>query len=218
MKNKIIISNLMKILIIIIGLWGIYESITKFPNSTVKLYFYTTLTNIACIIFSIFYLYKNINKKTYNVNKERIINIIYYIITVSIFIVSLTYNLIIFPNYHTNLINYGMENFIFHLIVPILFVCDWLIFAKKDSLNIKSIYYCLIPFIAYLIGIYFRAFFIGTKIFSGPNSGNSLYPYFFLDIDKLGLSNVIIYIFIILILILILEYILEKFGKKIKLN
>ena len=218
MKNKNTISNLMKILIIIIGLFGIYESITQFPNSTVKLYFYTTLTNIACIIFSIFYLYKNINKKIYSYDKERIVNIIYYVITVSIFIVSLTYNLLIFPNYHTSLSNYGMENFIFHLIVPILFVCDWLIFAKKDSLTFKNIYYCLIPFVVYLIGIYARAFFIGTKIFSGLNNESSLYPYFFLDINKLGLSNVIIYIFILLILILILGYVLEKVGKKIKLN
>ncbi|MBX7076538.1 MAG: Pr6Pr family membrane protein [Methanobacteriaceae archaeon] len=214
MKNNEIISNIFKTLVIILGLIGIFCFNVKNGDLATNFFYYTILTNTVCIISAAFFLYKDLLHKKYSVSRENRLNIYKYIITVSIFVVAFTFNFIIFPTAGFSLTTYGYKNLLLHCLVPILYIVDWLLFAKKDNLSFKSISYTLIPFILYLVLIYGRAFIFKTRIFMGLDVKTpSLYPYFFLDYSRIGFGNFIAFMFVSFIVIVIVGIILLKVGK-----
>lgn len=214
MNFKEKVSDLLKICIIIFGVLGIYYGSLKGGNSFVTMYYYTVLTNFVCIFTALFFLVKNSTHKMFSLDRENRLNVYTYIICVSIFIVAFTYNFIIAPYHGFSLSDYGLDNLLFHIVVPILFIVDWLLFYKKSNLSAKCVLYSAIPFAVYMVFIYSRALIFKTKIFIGTKGcASSLYPYFFMDYGNLGIVPVIKYIFILFILILISAGVLFKVGK-----
>lgn len=100
-------------------------------------------------------------------------------ITVYIATVGITYNIIL-----RNLIILEgfsiLANELLHVVVPVLYVLYWILFAAKARLKWSEIYYWLIYPLIYLIYILIR----------GAISG--YYPYPFVDVGRLGYSNVVI--------------------------
>jgi energy-converting hydrogenase Eha subunit A len=73
------------------------------------------------------------------------------------------------------LANYGL-----HLIVPVLYILDWLVFAPKGNMSFKHIPYWILYPMAYG----------GFNIIRGMLSG--FYPYPFINVDELGMGAVIV--------------------------
>lgn len=100
-------------------------------------------------------------------------------ITVYIATVGITYNIIL-----RNLIILEgfsiLANELLHVVVPVLYVIYWFLFAAKARLKWSEIYYWIIYPLIYLIYILIR----------GAISG--YYPYPFVDVGRLGYSNVVI--------------------------
>jgi len=67
-----------------------------------------------------------------------------------------------------------------HLIVPILYILDWVLFSKKDKMSFKRIPYWILYPVAY--GIY--------TIIRGSVTGD--YPYPFMNVTELGMGRVFI--------------------------
>ena len=100
-------------------------------------------------------------------------------ITVYIATVGITYNIIL-----RNLIILEgfsiLANELLHVVVPVLYVIYWILFTTRARLKWSEIYYWLIYPLIYLIYILIR----------GAISG--YYPYPFVDVGRLGYSNVVI--------------------------
>ncbi|WP_091371921.1 Pr6Pr family membrane protein [Mucilaginibacter mallensis] len=98
-------------------------------------------------------------------------------ITVYIATVGITYNIIL-----RNLIVLEgfsiLANELLHVVVPVLYVIYWFLFAAKARLKWSEIYYWLIYPLVYLVYILIR----------GAISG--YYPYPFVDVGKLGYASV----------------------------
>ena len=83
-------------------------------------------------------------------------------------------------------LNFQINSVLFHIILPIMFVLDWLLFYEKGK--VKTIYpICSTLFpLLYVIFIFIRAW-----ILEFDSTVPYIYPYFFLDLDKLGVMGVI---------------------------
>lgn len=218
-RNKFF-SLIFKVLIVIIGIFGIYSSLNDSPLVGIyeHLSYYTNLSNLLCILF--FFVYSiimllNIKKEYHNYCPN-----LKGAITITILITFIVYNLVLRPFMHNvdgvMKIN-SIGNTIVHVILPIMVLLDYILFDEKGRFNKKKAYtWVLIP-LMYFIFICIRAKMGGMFTYAG-----SRYPYFFLDIDEYGIPqvtiNVIISIILILLLIYLYIYIDSKLHKKISGN
>ena len=186
MKNKI--SLIYKILILIISGIGLY---LNFDLLGIKgsLPYFTIQSNIFCfalyLVIIILELFKKLKNSKY-----------YYIFkgmaTMAITTTMLVFQLMIAPNGLGVYENSVLACEIVHLIVPLMIILDYFIFAEKGNIKRNYPFYWSLILIAYLVFVIIYASFGGT--WNGAN-----YPYFFLNIDKLGLFNVIIYCLVIIV-------------------
>lgn len=199
-KNKYM-SLTFKFLIIIISIYGLYDSCFKASIVTVGEHFsyYTNLSNLLCIIFFTFYISVTLLKINIK-NLEKLKGGV----TIAIMITTIVYNFILRP-FMTDMegvmdLN-SIGNYIVHIIAPIMVILDYILFDQKGLYEKKDPFiWVLIPF-AYFIFIIIRAGLGKTFTYT-----SSKYPYFFLDIDAFGLPQVILNVFLMILAILLLGY------------
>lgn len=201
-KNKYF-SLIFKIFIVVIGIYGLYDSCFKTENVSLGEHFsyFTNLSNLLCIIFYIIYTVKMLLHKENH-------NLYHYFkgpMTLCITITCIVYNFILRP-FMTDMdgvmkLN-SIGNYIVHLILPIMVIIDYVLFDKKGLIKkTEPFTWIILPFL-YWIFICIRAFLGKTFVYT-----DSKYPYFFLDIDTFGLPQIILNVVLAIILILILGFI-----------
>lgn len=126
-------------------------------------------------------------------------------IALYIFIVFVVYNTVLRGIWKPTGWQLFLDNML-HVAIPILYILYWMFLVTKSKLNWKNGFYWLIFPLFYLIYSLIRGSAVGW------------YPYPFLNVDKLGLGQVMINIVIMLIVFLIsgsaLIAINNKFEKK----
>lgn len=209
-RNKYF-SLIFKLLIVVIGIFGIYLSLSDSPlvGMFEHLSYYTNLSNLLCIIFFLYYSIKMIiNIKENNHNYH---NNFKGAVTITILITFIVYNFILRPFMHdvegVMKIN-SVGNLIVHVILPLMVLFDYILFDEKGNYS-KAYLWVLIP-LFYFIFICIRAKFGYTFTYA-----QSRYPYFFLDIDEYGIYQVIFNAIISILLILALIYIYVFIDKKL---
>lgn len=100
-------------------------------------------------------------------------------IAVYIAIVGLVYQLILSKQHHYEGLFILADN-ILHAVCPVLFIMFWLLFVPKDTLKWNNCLYCLIYPLIYLIYILTRG------------AISALYPYNFIDANKLSYRQITI--------------------------
>lgn len=107
--------------------------------------------------------------------------------------------------------NWRISSISFHIILPIMYVLDWLLFYEHRKIKW---YYPLasvsFPF-AYIVLVYTRAAIVNFN----PEVPY-LYPYFFLNLDTLGIAGVAKWIAILFVGFIALGYIFYGIDKIIK--
>ena len=200
-KNKYM-SLIYKFLIVIISIYGLYDSCFKSSSVTLGEHFsyYTNFSNLLCIIFFSFYIIMTLfNKNIKKIGKLK------GGVTIAIMITAIVYNFILRP-FMTDMegvmdLN-SIGNYIVHIIAPIMVIFDYILFDKKGLYEgVDPFIWVLIPF-AYFIFIIIRASLGKTFTYTA-----SKYPYFFIDIDAFGLPQVILNVFLMILVIILLGYI-----------
>ncbi len=146
------------------------------PQTMVRYFsYFTILSNIFVALYSTYVLLKPNSRLGKYFSRPNVVAAI----TVYITVVGITYNTILRHLWNPH----GLEmvgDELTHLIVPLLFLLYWLIFAPKDKLKWKDSFPWLIyPFV----------YFSWTLIF-GALSG--FYPYYFINVNELGYSKVLL--------------------------
>lgn len=155
-------------------------------NFNIKVFtMFTTLSNLFCILYfsiDIIYLLKNYKKK--NVND--ICPVIKYMATISVI---LTFIVAIFVlKMGVSFDSYINTSFLgVHYIIPIMTLLDWILFAKKGCIKkTDPLIWLIFP------ALYFLAAEIDAFLGTGFGvTGDSKYPYYFMDIEQLGIFKVL---------------------------
>jgi hypothetical protein len=82
----------------------------------------------------------------------------------------------------------SIQSYLLHYVIPIFYVGDWLLFDKKGTYKYKDPFYWLIIPYVYILFAMIRAELFGIIPYT-----DSRFPYFFLDLDLIGVA-VIFYI------------------------
>lgn len=127
------------------------------------------------------------------------------IISITLFI----YWLVLAPRIGSRHYNpWALENLLLHYVTPIMVIGDWLLFDRKKAYKAYAPFLWLSGPLLYMLFILVRAHFYGTI----GNTG-SRYPYFFIDIDKIGLKAFFINVILLMLLFLAMGYVLWLMSK-----
>lgn len=102
----------------------------------------------------------------------------------------------------------NLGNLSYHVVAPILFILDYFLFEKKKSVSIFAPLLSVIIPLVYVCYI----FILGAAV---PDFE---YPYFFLDVNKLGYGGVVVWVVILVAVFIVLGYLLWFYNRLVKEN
>ncbi|MBP3765923.1 MAG: Pr6Pr family membrane protein [Bacilli bacterium] len=212
MKEKL--SIIYKILIVIVSGIGLYLNF-KLVGIQHSVIYFTILSNLYCFLFYLITLLLKLKNKLKKAD-------IYYFVKGSM-VMSLTITMIMFQLFLANsneiksISNSLLETGIVHILVPTLVIYDYIFFGEKGKAKIKFAFEWSLILILYLV-----FWFIYTSL-GGLFINGTIYPYFYMNIEELGIksvivNNVLIYISFILlgILIIFVDKLIARDNEKIE--
>lgn len=202
---------------------GILLNVSNTKSIVSLLSYYTSQSNIICLIAFICFVYREIRYKDIPKNDN------YYIIKgaiiVAIFITAIVYRVALAPtDFEMGALKRSIENnhkewanFLVHTFSPLLVIGDYFLFDEKGRFKwYYPIIWLFIP-ISYVFYVYIYSYWGGEFYSVG---GSRKYAYFFLDYEEIGKINVLKWIIFIAIFIEAVSYSLVIFdvirGKKEK--
>ena len=216
-------SAIYKILTAIALFTGVLLNLLKTSSAISLLSYYTSQSNIICLIAFICFSVMEIRDKEGKYKNSDIYYLVKGALIIMIFITTFFYHIALAPfgfnmeSLHRTLLIKKIANFFLHTCSPIMVILDYFLFDEKG--NLKKYYpfiWILFP-LNYVMYVYFYAAHGGTFFGIG---GSERFAYFFLDYIELGVWGVVKWLAIILAGILLVSYLLvgidKKLGKKKK--
>jgi hypothetical protein len=158
--------------------------------------YFTVQSNLAIGISSLILLFKSdYSKKWFRI--LQIDGIICIIIT------CIVYNIMLRHDHKVKGIMI-FTNEALHVIIPFLVVLYWMLYGARKILDKKTIILAILPPLIYVIYIFIRGHF------------TNIYPYPFLDANRIGLQQAVLNTSGIVLLFLFLEFILLFIDNKMK--
>ena len=116
-------------------------------------------------------------------------------------------------------LNLRIGSLCFHVVLPVMYIFDWFLFYERKT---AKWYYPLASIgfpLAYAIFIFIQAAILkfDSSILIPMTTTPLIYPYFFLNIDKIGVSGVAMWIGILLVAFVVVGFLffgLDQLGKK----
>lgn len=184
--NNKMISIIYKAVLCIIGMFSLIATTGVLDgNLNLNIFsMFTTLSNLLCVIYfilDIIYLIRNYNKKTLVEWFPLLKGITTMAITLTLIVAHFILKMSFSFDSFSNISFLGL-----HYIVPIMTILDWILFDKKGFIKVYSPIIWTIAPAAYMI-VAFNSAILGSGI---GVSADSKYPYYFMDIDKLGMFRV----------------------------
>lgn len=172
-------------------------------------YYYTNLSNFLCFGVMLACLRDDAKQLRsgglYGFNRSPLLKYMKFSATIIIFITFLAYGLLLGEpltlRFWNNIANLG-----YHVLCPVLFILDTLLFDEHKSIGILDALLATVLPILYVVVIEIM----------GSRTGR--YPYFFLDMDQLGFGGLMRWIRILLSLFLVIGYGLFFYDKLVNVN
>ena len=197
-----------------IGLIGIFASFGIFDDVTnLRTDFYVHFTNISnylCIGIVFAELVQTAKKKT-----DSYVNVAPFLKFIGVLAILLTFLVFNFllagqPGRDPQA-NWRVASITFHVSLPIMYVFDWLLFYEHKKVKWYQPIASVIFPVIYVIFVYTRAAIVNFN----PEVPY-LYPYFFLNLDNLGVAGVAKWVAILFVGFIALGYIFYGIDKAIK--
>ena len=196
-----------------LGILGIVASFGTF-NYEFRSDFYvhfTNLSNYLCIGIMVVELIETIKKKENSYTTK--LPLLKFVGLTAILLTFCIFNFILAGDREMYL-NFMINSVLFHIVLPIMYIVDWVLFYEHK--NIKWTY----PLISVIFPIVYAIFiFIRAWILDFNPEAPYIYPYFFLDLNELGVNGVIKWIGILSIVFIVVGYVifgLDKISKRKK--
>ncbi len=147
--------------------------------------YFTNLSNYFCIVVMFAELVQTIKKK--DDSYVTVQPMLKFVCMLMILLTFAVYNFLLADDRPIEM-SFTVASILLHIILPLLYTADWLLFYERG--RIKWYY----PLASVVIPLLYVAFiFVRAWIFNGD--GELVYPYFFLNVDILGISGVIVWIY-----------------------
>lgn len=194
---------------------GIFLNVSDTKSIVSLLSYYTSQSNIICLIAFLCFMYIEIRYK----DKPK--NDIYYLmkgeIVVSIFITAIVYRIALAPTgFEMETLKNSVRsnqkeiaNLLVHTISPLLVICDYFLFDEKGNFKFYYPVIWLIFPLNYVCYVYTYSF-NGGKFYNV--GGSQKYAYWFLDYEIIGKMSVLKWIIIMAIFIELISYIFVIFD------
>ena len=198
----------------IVSCFDIFEDITQFRWEFYV--YFTNISNFLCIGVMFASLIQTIKKKEDSfVTTSPIMK---FIGMLGILLTFLVFNFMLAGDRDPQL-NWRIGSLTFHVVLPIMYVADWFLFYERKKCKW---YYPLasVAFpVAYLTFIFTQAAIMkfDTSILLPDSTTPLIYPYFFLNLETLGVGGVLKWVAILLSAFVVMGFIffgLDKIGKK----
>ena len=201
MKNKRIAEIIFRTIYVTLGFIGIIGSLGYFNKSFSSSFYvmYTNLSNYLCIGIILYLLIKCIRGKE---EEAKSLSILRFTSVIMILVTFFVYNILLAGEKTASEYFFSISNLIMHVVLPLMFTADWIIFSKH---NVAKVYY---PLLSTVLPLIYVVFILIRAAILGPSYSGTLYPYFFLNVAKLGYSGVMLWILILVAVFVVLGYIL----------
>lgn len=182
--------------------------ITKGQFNTNILWFYTILSNLACLIYILMCQVKTINLwNSTDAFSTTAFPRFKGAITLCITVTFLIYHFLLVPNAFAmdpEFSIYSLSNILVHYVIPIMIILDWLLFDVKGRVQIfDPLMWLSLPLI-YFVVMTLRGKIVGTILIA-----ESKYPYFFMDFDVLGFWVVLRNVGVLIVFFILLGYLVK---------
>ncbi len=207
-KNKIT-QLIFQVVYCTLGLFGVLGSLGYFKaefNGDFYLY-YTNLSNYICLGFMVAALI--ITAKQAYKNESGAVKVaptFNFLCVIMILVTCLVYNILLAKENSVAHYFLTIHNLLLHTILPIMFIVHWAVFCEHGKLRWYHPFLCTVMPLIYVAVILVR-----SAILHGKTSG-LLYPYFFLNVDKLGWGGVCGWVAILLVVFIAIGYIFYFFD------
>lgn len=172
------------------------------------LVYYTTLSNLLCfgVMLAVFIsTLKHINKNELIGNNTCIPHLKFYS-TIIILVTFLVYNILLTDNMFGSGWN-SIGNLTKHILCPLLFVFDFLLFDEHHTVSWYDPLLCTILPLIYVIFILIRGALLPSD-FTG-----TIYPYFFLNVNEKGYLGVFLWVLVLVVVFIAIAYVLYFYDK-----
>ena len=170
--------------------------------------YYTNLSNYICfavILISLVKTIKNFKNEQYGLDetcpKFKFMSLIMILVT------CLVYNMLLSKDKTAVEYLFSITNLIMHLLLPIMFTLDWVLFSKHGK--IKWYY----PLLSLIMPLIYVALILLRALILGNNYTGLLYPYFFLNVAKLGIGGVLLWVAVLVAIFLVMGYAIVGFDR-----
>ena len=192
-----------------IASFGIFDDINNF-RWDFYIYF-TNLSNFLCFGVMFLALVQTIKRK-----EDGFVSttpLLKFIGMLGIVLTFLVFNFMLAGDRDPQL-NWRIGSLTFHVVLPIMYVADWFLFYERKKCKwyypIASIAFPLLYAIFLLIHAAILRF--DTSILT-PTGATLIYPYFFVNLDKLGIPGVLMWIGILSVAFVLMGFIFFGFDK-----
>lgn len=188
----------------VLGLIGFMGTLGYFNgefNNNFYVY-YTNLSNYICWVMMIITLVLSIKNYHRQDSPLSVAPLFKFLCVIMIMVTCLVYNILLAKDYGVSEYFLSLSNLLNHLILPVMFIVDWVLFYQHGHTRWYYPLLCVIMPLVYVIYIVIRAVIIGS------NTNALLYPYFFLDINTLGVSGFMLWLMILIAIFIAIGYVL----------
>ena len=197
-----------------ISLFGIIESFGLFAGQTPNLecfVYYTSLSNFLCfgvmlaVFISTYRYVKNGQLQGTNTCCKQL----KFYSSIAILVTFLVYNILLTDNMFGPGWN-NLGNLTKHIICPLLFVLDGLLFDAHKQIKWYDTLLCTVLPLIYVAFILIRGAIL-------PNDYTGvIYPYFFLDVNEIGIGKVFLWVLILLVIFIAIAWLFYVYDKLVK--
>lgn len=216
LSKKFYICLIYRIIFLLVCGYGILLHFTlDNVNINTKMFSYFTVqSNILCFVTFLCIVFMSFFRA--NLKEHRFLTFFKGMSTVSILVTFIVFHFFVaiykFDFFNEGIFDLSAKNFIAHYIVPAMVVLDWILFQEKGLYGfLNPIQWLSFP-LFYFAVIMFRPI-LNSEI---TLNGSSKYPYFFMDLDNLGLKACIVYVIFFAAFIIFVGYIIVFIDKILK--
>ena len=205
-----------------LGFIGLIASLGIFDNvSSLRWDFYVHFTNISnffCLGIMVAALIQTARRK--EDGYVTAIPMLKFIGMLGILLTFLVFNLVLAgAEGRDPQLNWRIGSLCFHVVLPIMYIADWFLFYERKT---AKWYYPLASVgfpLAYAIFIFIQAAILkfDSSILIPTTTTPLIYPYFFLNVETLGLGGVAMWILILFVAFITIGFLffgLDRLGKK----
>ena len=186
-----------------LGIIGLFTSLGLFNaefNGDFYVY-YTNLSNYICTGFmlaSLVFTVKSANKK--EDGACTLAPTFKFMCMIMIAVTFLVYNILLAKDKTATEYFTSLNNLIMHLILPVMFIIDWVLFYEHGKTKWSY------PLLSLIMPLIYVAFILIRSAIVNHETTSVVYPYFFLNVSKLGWGGFFMWLFILIAIFVVIGY------------